>query len=796
MPVTISYQAQTKNTTVQTDEGTEITLGAFAKDKGFDDTTLNYRIQWNDPNNPGAYNLGTTSWDTLFTFNYTYHENGTYYPVLTVTDSDGGYDTLNFTVIVNNIAPTVNAGSNIVVNEGATVNFSGTFTDPGAYDTHTATWDWGDLTSGTGTVTEENLPPDATGTITGSHVYLDDGIYYPKLTVNDDDGDSGQDTLTVTVNDLAPLADFKWAPQTQDEGYGVQFTDLSSSYPDSISAWSWNFGGLGTSTQQNPLFTFMDDGIYSVSLLVTDDDGSTDSISYSITISDLAPDADFSWSPDPQGEGSPVQFTDQSTSYPDVLVSRAWVFGDGGSSSQQNPSHIYVDNGAYTVNLKVTDDDGSFDTVSSTVTIYNVAPIVNAGTDQTINEGGTVIFSGSFTDPGLLDTHTFVWDFGDGTTSSSSLTPSHAYGDDGVFKVTLTVTDNDGGVGVDNIFVTVNNVAPSVYTTGKTVTLNENVPFNISAIATDPGSDDLTLSWNFELGPTIDNIYFNNGISPDPASSPDLNPINISDIVNHNYGDNGVFNVTLTVTDDDGGSTSTTIKITVNNVAPSIVYIDAYIIANITLRAAGEKWHSVSIHLYDDDNEIWTANLTRYPGDPDNQSATLSDFKVALNKSYTAIVDYIPNDPSVNGNVWGGNSVWIDLDFYDGTSIRLHHTFNVRQSDWKRDHWNLIDPWEVDFTPIFAEQHITFKAIATDPGSDDLIFDWDFGDGNSSGSKIYYNNGISPDTPKSPDVAPMNVTDTTSYKYSASGNYTVTLTVKDDDGGSIPSTLILTITVA
>jgi PKD repeat protein len=272
--------------------------------------------------------------------------------------------------------------------------------------------------------------------------------------------------------------------------------------------------------------------------------------------------------------------------------------------------------------------------------------------------------------------------------------------------------------------------------------------------------------------------------------------MNISDLVSHTYGDNGVFNVTLTVNDDDGGSNSVTIKVTVNNIAPSIVYIDAYQMVNFTLRVAGEKWHTVGIHLYEDNNEIWTANVTRYPGNPDNQSATISNVKIALNKSYTAIIDYIPNDPKVNGNVWGGNPVWVDMDFEDGGFKRLHHTFNVRQSDWDCDHWNHIDPWEVDLTPHLADQNITFKAMATDPGSDDLIFDWDFGDGNTSGQNFYYNDGFNPDAPKSPEVNPMKATDITSYKYSTPGTYTVTLTVKDDDGGSVQSTLTLTITVA
>lgn len=792
--ITIAYQAQTEDTTVETDEGTAITLGAFAKDKGTDDTTLNYQIQWNDPKAPTAASSGTTPWNTLFTAAHTYHENGTFYPLLTVTDNDGATDTLNFTVIVNNIAPDVDAGSDLAVDEGTPLSFNGTFSDPGAYDTHAATWDWGDSSSGPGSVSQENIPPDSTGNAIGTHVFLDDGTYTVKLEVKDDDGNASQDSLTVTVRDLAPTAAFKWSPKPADEGYVVQFTDQTSSYPDSISSWSWDFGGLGSSNLQNPQFTFMDDGTYAVTLIVIDDDGSNDSISHDIIVRDLAPTADFAWTPEPQGEGSSVQFTDLSTSYPDAIVSRLWYFGDGGASNLTNPSHNYGDNGAYPVNLTVMDDDGSVDAISNLVTIFNVAPNVDAGDNQTVNEASTIWFSGSFTDPGWLDTHTYVWNFGDGTASATTLTPSHVYGDDGTYKVTLTVTDDDGGVGIGTVFVTVNNVAPFVYPGGPYL-INENSIVNLTAHAFDIGSDDLYFNWNFEFGPNTTNVFYNDGVGPDPYPSPDINPINITDYAANTYGDNGVFNVILTVYDDDGGSTAVTIKVTVNNIAPTIVHIDAYLMANFTLRVAGEKWHSVGIQLYEDGVVFWEANITRYPGNPDNQSATIANVKIALNKSYTAIVDYMPNDPTVNGNVWGGNPVWIDMTFEDGAFTRLHHTFNVKQSDWDCDHWNHIDPWEVDLTPSLAAQNITFKATATDPGSDDLYFGWDFGDGNSSGPNIHYNDGLNPDPPRSPDLNPINATDTANHKYTSSGTYTIILTVTDDDGGTVKNSIVLMINI-
>ncbi|MCX6666969.1 MAG: PKD domain-containing protein [Euryarchaeota archaeon] len=176
-----------------------------------------------------------------------------------------------------------------------------------------------------------------------------------------------------------PVADFSLSPEQQNEGLPIQFTDISTLYPGNVISWSWDFGGLGASFEQNPTFTFMDNGVYSVTLTITDD-GSTNAVSHVVTVLDLAPIAAFTWSPEQQYKKSPIQFTDLSTSSPDNIISWSWDFDGLGTSSEQDPTFTFMNDGTHTVSLTVADEDGSIATISHDVTILkfdSIAAIEN-----------------------------------------------------------------------------------------------------------------------------------------------------------------------------------------------------------------------------------------------------------------------------------------------------------------------------------------------------------------------------------------------------------------------------------
>jgi len=161
----------------------------------------------------------------------------------------------------------------------------------------------------------------------------------------------------LTYGEIPPVADFSGDPRSGDAPLTVNFTDLSTGSPTS---WYWDFGdGVGTSTEQNPSYTYDTEGFYTVSLTATNAYGSDTEtkVDYIEVTSGTPPVADFSGSPTSGAAPLTVDFTDLSSGSP---ISWYWDFGDGvGTSTEQNPSYTYDTEGFYTVSLTATNAYGS-----------------------------------------------------------------------------------------------------------------------------------------------------------------------------------------------------------------------------------------------------------------------------------------------------------------------------------------------------------------------------------------------------------------------------------------------------
>ena len=214
------------------------------------------------------------------------------------------------------------------------------------------------------------------------------------------------------------------------------------------------------------------------------------------------------------------------------------------TTSEQNHQYIMdweaLSNGEKGVTLQIDfEGDGIFDRTIQAGSVLT-PPVANAGADQTVNEGDLVSFSGSFTDPGVDDIHTIEWDFGDGNTRNGVLDPAHIFADNGINTVMLTVTDDDGALSSDTLTVTVNNVAPTINSITPLMD-----PFQIgtaitaSAAFNDPGAGDThNAVWNW--GDEFTSSGTITGGSGEVTG-------------NHAYVAPGIYTISLTVTDDDGG---------------------------------------------------------------------------------------------------------------------------------------------------------------------------------------------------------------------------------------------------
>ena len=397
--------------------------------------------------------------------------------------SDGALtNTATVAVVVHNVAPSVSAGVDQTIDEGGSANLAATFTDPGTLDTHTATVNWGD-----GSAPEAAAVSEAggNGSVAGTHTYAQDGAYTVTVTVTDDDGGVGSDTLTVTVRNVAPVVN-AGPDRGVITGEMVDLPPASFTDPGTLDTHTatvdWGDGTLapGAVTEAGGNgsvaagHAYAAPGLYTVTVTVTDDGGGHGNDTVKVQVgSGNAPPSANAGGPYAVDEGVSITLDGSGSSDPNGdPLTYAWdldndgLFDDGANATA---AFAGVDDATATVGLQVS-DGALTNTATVAVVVHNVAPSVSAGVDQTIDEGGSANLAATFTDPGTLDTHTATVNWGDGSApeaaavseagGNGSVAGTHTYAQDGAYTVTVTVTDDDGGVGSDTLTVTVQ--APSL----------------------------------------------------------------------------------------------------------------------------------------------------------------------------------------------------------------------------------------------------------------------------------------------------------------------------------------------
>ena len=265
-----------------------------------------------------------------------------------------------------------------------------------------------------------------------------------------------------------------------------------------------------------------------------------------------------------------------------AITSYNWDLDNDGQyddATGVSPTFTSVGNdGTFTIGLQVTDAYGRTDTDTTTVTVTNVAPTVTLQSISSTPENSPITLTGTVSDPGWLEglTATVNWGDGAGTqgltgtlenarpNATLSFSVPHTYGDDGSFTITVCGSDDDTTT-CDSVVAVITNVNPTaaISAAGQTTYNGQQAfiahagqPIDVTGSSTDPGSDDLVLTWAWGDATSSSLTSLVNPPATDPDPSPSIQPRNVTGTKSHAYADACLFNLVLTSADDDGGTGS------------------------------------------------------------------------------------------------------------------------------------------------------------------------------------------------------------------------------------------------
>ena len=663
----------------------------------------------------------------------------------------------------------VDAGVAQEVDEGSLVIIDGTYADDvgPSNGPHTATVSWDD---GPDVESADTSPPNDGpdpqglyyGPVSAEHYYADDGDYEALVSVKGKrDQDYVSDSTTITVRNVAPTLTVA-DDQTVEEGVTLTIEDIGE-------------------------FT---------------DPGYADTFRYTIDWGDGTP------------VGAPLTPTIDTEGEPGTPTVGSF---DG--------SHVYAQDGVYTVTVQIDDDDGGSDTKTFTVTVTDSRPTLTVVDDQTVAEGhelaidriGTVTGEGN--DQQTVETYSYSIGWGDGTDPDQgtfeygpssqgqvfegSFDGTHTYADNGTYTVSVIVYYDDGGSDFETFTVTVDNVSPTLTATVTPSVLDEGDTVTVTASFTDPGFDNPD----------------NPAVPPEKAETftyeidwGDGHSTGVLDVVNvtpgypgtnttgsfdgtHTYADNGTYTVRVTVYDDDGGSDFETFTVTVDNVDPTLT-------ATVTPSVLDEGDTVAVTASFSDPGFDNPAN----PAVPPEKAETFT-YEIDWGDGHsTGVLDVVNVTPGYPGSDTTG--------FFDGTHTYADNgTYTVRVTVYDDDGGSDFETFTVTVdnvsptltatvTPSVLDEGDTVAVTASfsDPGFDNpanpadppekaetFTYEIDWGDGHSTGVLDVVN--VTPGYPGSDTTGFFDGTHT----YADNGTYTVRVTVYDDDGGSDFETFTVTV---
>jgi PKD repeat protein len=493
-------------------------------------------------------------------------------------------------------------------------------------------WDFGDGTE---------LNWSANHTVT--HSYSDDDVYIINLSVKDIDGAVAYIERSITVQNVPPIIEVM-PDLIEYEDIQVNFTaNVTDTESDLDSLWYlWEYGdGEGTIKWSQTLETshvYPEKGNYSAKLTARDDD-MVESISYqNITILNPIPQCTITTYDNDLNEDESTTFAGEGTDNPSDESSLVykWDFGDGTImdwGSSLTVSHTFYQAGNFNVTLYIKDDDGDINYSRVLITVNNPSPSCEIDNDDmTVDEDEIVEFDGIATDTlSDLASLNFSWDFGDGNTSnwSTNTGVEHAYTHQGEYEVVMRVKDDNGIIfSSESIDVKVKNVKPEIKGAASAYEVNEGESIKFEVTKIEDTASDLPFIWyEWDLGDGSDKVK--------------------NHTFNYTYYEDEEYNVKLKIYDDDGDSSTYSLKtIVVNNIPPM-----AFFTADKTDVGVGEEIVFSAVGTTDSHWEVDSLSYSWRFGDGGKDSGINVTYSYEKAGTYKVTLTVYDNEDSSTNTV-------------------------------------------------------------------------------------------------------------------------------------------------
>jgi PKD repeat protein len=396
------------------------TNGSYPLNVSFTDTSGNTPTSWAWSWGDGEAN-GTTQNPY-----HVYTGSGTYTVTLTATNSYGS-NTRQISAYIGVTAPSVPIASFYAHPTNGTAPLNVSFVDTSANTPTSWAWQWGD--------------GEANGTTQNpSHVYNTSGTYTVNMTATNAFGSNTKQIAAYigVTNPSTPVSNFTANITGGYVPLSVLFTDSSTNLP---TTWNWSFGdGTANGTTQNVTHAYTADGTYNVTLTAGNDGGNGTSFQRTDYIyAEGNPHADFSANVTTGSVPISVLFTDNATHA--SPFSFYWEFGDGNTSSDTAPVHVYTVAGNYSVNFSVSTPGGEdWENKTDYIRLTPANPVTVANFSANITSG-TAPLSVGFIDLSTKSPVAWLWVFGDGSTNATTQNATHVYSSAGNFTVKLRATN-------------------------------------------------------------------------------------------------------------------------------------------------------------------------------------------------------------------------------------------------------------------------------------------------------------------------------------------------------------------